>query len=204
MELDTFWILLVCWPTNHLGGLGMVAVVTLRMLCLLCYFLFRGTRYCLGWLGICSATLIYDRAFCFLATVFSSFWIIYTSEVHLDGCSREHFFTPSSLTTNRNIAFIQLHLFCSGRAVAKAVTRRLPNAADRVRVLVKSCGICGWQSGTWTGFLQVLRSLLPILIPPIPLQSSSAAAASIIWDWYSRPNSGRGSKWNQSHTFVLR
>jgi hypothetical protein len=39
-----------------------------------------------------------------------------------------------------------------GHAVAQADSRRL-----------KSCGICGEQSGTGAGFLPVLRFLLPLL-----------------------------------------
>jgi hypothetical protein len=40
-----------------------------------------------------------------------------------------------------------LKIECSvilGRAIAQAVSRRLPTAAARVRVQVRSCGICGW------------------------------------------------------------
>jgi hypothetical protein len=44
-----------------------------------------------------------------------------------------------------------------GRAIAQTVSRRLPTAAVRVRSQVKSCGICGGQSGTGAGFLRVLR-----------------------------------------------
>jgi hypothetical protein len=69
-----------------------------------------------------------------------------------------------------------------GRAIAQAVSRRLPIAAARVRAVVRSCGICGGQSGTGAGFLQVLRFPLPIFIPPIAPQSPS----SIIWCWYNR------------------
>jgi hypothetical protein len=36
---------------------------------------------------------------------------------------------------------------CSGRAIAQAVSRRLPTMAVRVRARVISCGICGGQSG---------------------------------------------------------
>jgi hypothetical protein len=44
-----------------------------------------------------------------------------------------------------------------GRAIAQAVSRRLPTAAARVRAQVRSCGICGGQSSTRVGFLQVFR-----------------------------------------------
>jgi hypothetical protein len=39
-----------------------------------------------------------------------------------------------------------------GRAMAQAVSRRLPTAEARVRSRVIPCGICGGQSGTGTGF----------------------------------------------------
>jgi hypothetical protein len=81
-----------------------------------------------------------------------------------------------------------------GRAIAQAVSRRLPTAAARVRSQVRSCGICGGQSGAAAGFLRVLRFHLPILIPPTTPHSSS-----IIWGWYNRPNIGRRTKWTQSH-----
>jgi hypothetical protein len=59
----------------------------------------------------------------------------------------------------------------------------LPKAAVRVQAWVRSCGICGGQSGTGVGLLRVFRFPLPIFIPPIAPQSPS----SIILGWYSRP-----------------
>jgi hypothetical protein len=70
-----------------------------------------------------------------------------------------------------------------GRAIGQAVSRRLPTAAAQVRVQVRSCGICGGQSGIRAGFLRVILFPLSIRIPPTAPQSSS----SIIWGWYNKP-----------------
>jgi hypothetical protein len=94
------------------------------------------------------------------------------------------------------------HLFGSlvlgyfeGRAIAQAVSRRFPTAEARVRTQVRACGIYGGQSGAWADFLRVLRFPLPVLIPLI----ASHSFLSIFRGWYSRPNSGRRTKWTQSH-----
>jgi hypothetical protein len=79
--------------------------------------------------------------------------------------------------------------------IAQAVSRRLPSSAALVRARVRSCGICGGQSGPGAGFLRVLRFPLPILIPPTAPHSSS----TIIRGWHNRPVSGRRTKWTQSH-----
>jgi hypothetical protein len=62
-----------------------------------------------------------------------------------------------------------------GCAIAQAVSCWLSTAATRVLSQVKSCGICGGQSGVGVGFLRVLRFPLPILIPSTAPQSSSGA-----------------------------
>jgi hypothetical protein len=68
-----------------------------------------------------------------------------------------------------------LALLFDGRATAQAVSRRLHTAAARVRDQVRSCGICGGQSGTGAGFLRVRLFPQTILIPPNSSHSSSGA-----------------------------
>jgi hypothetical protein len=55
--------------------------------------------------------------------------------------------------------------------IAQAVSRRLPTASARVRSQVRLFGICGGQSGTGAGYIQVLRFSVPILIPSTALHS---------------------------------
>jgi hypothetical protein len=50
------------------------------------------------------------------------------------------------------------------KAIAEAVSRRLPTAAARVRSQVRSSGIFSVQSGSGAGFLLVLQFPLTILI----------------------------------------
>jgi hypothetical protein len=52
------------------------------------------------------------------------------------------------------------------RVIAQPVSRRLSAAVALFRSQVRSCGICGGQSGAVGGFFRVLRFPLPILIPP--------------------------------------
>jgi hypothetical protein len=83
-----------------------------------------------------------------------------------------------------------------GRAIAQAVSHRLPTAAARVRTQLRSCGICSGQSGAGEGYLRVFRFPLPILIPSAAPHLSSSTLRS----WYNRPNIGRSTKWTQSHS----
>jgi hypothetical protein len=89
-----------------------------------------------------------------------------------------------------NISNWNVVTFNFGRAIAQAVSRRLPTPAARVRAQVRWCGICGGQSGTCT-FSPSASFSLPVLLPPTAPHSSS----SIIRDWYSRPITGRRTKW---------
>jgi hypothetical protein len=68
--------------------------------------------------------------------------------------------------------------------VVPSLSRWLPTAGS---------GICGGQSGNGVGFLRVLRFLVPVILPTVPHSSS------IIQDRHSKPNSGRHTKWTQSH-----
>jgi hypothetical protein len=109
------------------------------------------------------------------------------------------FFFPPILNSSPYKVFRKCELFTllynSGRAIAQAVSHRFPTTAARVLAQVRSCGICGGQSGTEADFLLVPRSPLPILIPPI----ASCSSSSIIRGWYNRPGSGRRTKRTLSH-----
>jgi hypothetical protein len=100
--------------------------------------------------------------------------------------------TPNRLlsTQRSRLGFVRV----TSRAIAQAVSRRLPTTAAWVQAQVRSCEICGGQSGTGAGFLRPLRFPLPILIPLIAPHSSP-----INRGWCKRPVSGRRTKWTQSH-----
>jgi hypothetical protein len=88
-----------------------------------------------------------------------------------------------------------------GRAVAQAVSHRVPTAAALVRTQVRSCGTCGGQGGTEAGFLRVLRFPLPILIPPTAPHSSGAGTMGQLWPTYQvdsvspHPKKLKKNKW---------
>jgi hypothetical protein len=69
-----------------------------------------------------------------------------------------------------------------GCAIAQADSRRLLTAATLVPNQIRSCKICGGQSGGGVGFLRVFRLLLQILIPLTAPHSSSITQCS-----YNRP-----------------
>jgi hypothetical protein len=50
-----------------------------------------------------------------------------------------------------------------GHATAQLISHQLPTVMAWVWVWVKSCVICGGQSGTGPGFLQVFQFLLPLI-----------------------------------------
>jgi hypothetical protein len=72
-----------------------------------------------------------------------------------------------------------------GRAIAQAVSRRLPTAAARVQTRVGMWDFVMDKSGARAGFLRELRFPLPIFIPLCSPQSSSlsAEAGTIGQEW---------------------
>jgi hypothetical protein len=50
------------------------------------------------------------------------------------------------------ILCLSITILACCRDIAQAVSRRLRTAAARVLAQIKSCGICGGQSGTWARF----------------------------------------------------
>jgi hypothetical protein len=78
-------------------------------------------------------------------------------------------------------------------AITETVNRHFPIVAIRVRGRFNTWRIYGEQSGTWTGFLPILRFPLPITSP------TALHTSSIIRGWHNRQNSGRRTKWSQSH-----
>jgi hypothetical protein len=78
--------------------------------------------------------------------------------------------------------------------IGQVVSRWLPTEVTRFWAEVMSCGICGRQSGTEAGFLQVLWFPLPL----IPL--TAPHSSSVIQGWSSRPNNKWYIKSTQSHS----
>jgi hypothetical protein len=83
-------------------------------------------------------------------------------------------------------------LLATDHTIAQKPNCRFHITLARIRVQVRSCGICGGQIGTGEDFLRVFRFPFPVLIPPTAPQSS------VNRSWYSRPTSGRRSKWTLS------
>jgi hypothetical protein len=107
---------------------------------------------------------------------FFLFWRLHFRSHHGEGQSSTVFIVPS----------------LSGRDIARAVSRWLPNA--KVRAQVTSYGICGGQTNTGVDFLQIL----PCPLPTIPVITPHLSTF-IIRGWHNRPNSGRRTKRIPSH-----
>jgi hypothetical protein len=87
---------------------------------------------------------------------------------------------PMSMTFHHGKLSDDISTFLAGRAIAQAVSPRLPTVAARARAQVTSCGIFGGQSGTGASFLRVLRFPPPILIlPTAPYSKLSSGAGAI-------------------------
>jgi hypothetical protein len=56
-------------------------------------------------------------------------------------------------TKVESLIWMENMYFLKGRSIVQAVSGWLPTAAARVRVRVRSYGICGGQNGAGTGFL---------------------------------------------------
>jgi hypothetical protein len=120
----------------------------------------------------------------------TGFWYNTNNAKYNEWLSRKHFcflFVTSLIQISAWRSAVLTLVSCGvtqskGRAIAQVVSRRLPTAAAWFRTNVRSCGICGVQSGTGTGFLRVLRLPLPIPIPPTAPHSSS-----IVQGCYNRP-----------------
>jgi hypothetical protein len=68
-----------------------------------------------------------------------------------------------SCTTGGQLGRAQLRVVSRlFHAIARAISRRLPTAAARVRTHVKSCGICGGQSGTGQSRFSPSTSVSPV------------------------------------------
>jgi hypothetical protein len=67
---------------------------------------------------------------------------------------------------------ISKKMIFSGRAIAQAVSRRLPTAVARVQTQVGTWDFVMDKSGAGAGFLRELRFPLPIYIPSCSPQSS--------------------------------
>jgi hypothetical protein len=67
-----------------------------------------------------------------------------------------------------------------GLVITQVVSCRLPTAVASVRPQVRSCGICGGQSGIAAGFLGVLRFPLSVVIPPNAPYPGAGAVGSLV------------------------
>jgi hypothetical protein len=88
---------------------------------------------------------------------------MYSSKTSVDFQRTTRRFSPEYRILQINFP---LGSWVSVRAIAQAVSRRLPTAEAWVRAQFRSYVTCGGQSGTGAGFLWVLRCPLTILIPP--------------------------------------
>jgi hypothetical protein len=96
-------------------------------------------------------------------------------------CSVTYKRVAAAIASNISTLFPPVVTSQCGRALDETVSRRVSTAEARIRCQVRSCGICGEQSGTVAGSLRVLRSPLPFLIPPTaPHLSSSRGDGTIV------------------------